>query len=119
MLLSHLVVHPRSDLDLIVVVTFAVVGNGEVGIVGHHLGVDHARRARAFVEHDVRPTDASPSGDGWFDHTTPAPPFSVSGDQLHDLIVSPLGIGGTPGGCVQVTPVSHRRHKRWGRRDAP
>ena len=41
---SRLVVNPRSDFRLLVVVTLAVVGYGEVSIVGHHLGIDNTNR---------------------------------------------------------------------------
>ena len=68
-------VNPISDLRLVVIVAFAMVGYGEVGIVGHHLGIDNACRTRVFVEHDVGPADARAGRDGSFDQTIPALPF--------------------------------------------
>ena len=86
---SRLVVNPISDLRLVVIVAFAVVGYGEVGIVGHHLGIDNACRTRVFVEHDVRPADACAGRDGSFDQTIPALPFCVSYYELHDQAARP------------------------------
>ena len=116
-------VNPISDLRLVVIVAFAVVEYGKVGVVGHHLGIDIACRTRVFVEHDVWPADACAGRAGRFDQTIPALPFCVSYYELHDLVVPlyphsvrPRGI---PGGCVQVTLASRKHRRQWGHRSAP
>ena len=102
MFCSRLVVNPISDIRLVVIVAFAVVEYGKVGVVAHHLGIDIACRTRVFVEHDVWPADACAGRAGRFtSQTIPALPFCVSYYELHDLVVPLYPHGVRPGAYLE------------------
>lgn len=85
---SHLVVDPRCDLELVVVLTFMVMRNGVVSIVTDKLCVNYTGRTPVFVYHDTRSADAGTSWHCWLNHTVPTPLLGIPNNKLYNLFVS-------------------------------